>query len=334
MKLTAAMVDRALGVVLVSAAGDAMGAPYEFGSADPEAPCQLEGGGAFDWEPGEWTDDTQMALAVLSVLAEGSTDTEAMGRAMVRWSESGPVDVGNQTRAVLGDAASRGIGASEAAFAYQEQNPEAAGNGALMRTGPVALAHLGDRDAVAALAASVASLTHPHPASVEACVLWSLAIEQAVMTPSEDDVFDWRATLMAGLDHIDAAHQGLWRTRIEEAHGRDPASSAHHNGWVIGAFEAAYASITSTPVPEHSDAGGHLADALRLASRSGGDTDTVAAIAGSLLGARWGASAMPESWRQVLHGRRTYDEPALRSDDLEALVRRAIANRSDVQHES
>ena len=80
--------------------------------------------------------------------------------------------------------------------------------------------------------------------------------------------------------------------------------------------------------------GGHLADALRLASRSGGDTDTVAAIAGSLLGARWGASAVPLSWRQVLHGRRTYDEPALRSDDLEALARLAIAGGSEVQHAS
>jgi hypothetical protein len=49
-----------------------------------------------------------MALAVLSVLAEGSTDTEAMGRAMVRWHESEPVDVGNQTSAVLGEAAGRG----------------------------------------------------------------------------------------------------------------------------------------------------------------------------------------------------------------------------------
>ena len=334
MELTAAMVDRAVGVVLGSAAGDAMGAPYEFGSADPDAPCELEGGGGFRWEPGEWTDDTQMALAVLSVLAEGSTDTEAMGRAMVRWYESRPVDVGNQTRAVLGDAARRGIGASVAALAYQEQNPESAGNGALMRTGPVALAHLGDRDAVAGLAASVASLTHPHRASVEACVLWSLAIEQAVMTSSEDEAFDWRSTMMAGLDHVDAARRGPWRTRIEEAHGRDPASYTHNNGWVIGAFEAAYASITSTPVPAPSSAGTHLADALRMACRSGGDTDTVAAIAGSLLGARWGASAVPMSWRQVLHGRRTYDEPALRGDDLEALARLAIAGQSEVLHAS
>jgi ADP-ribosylglycohydrolase len=175
-------------------------------------------------------------------------------------------------------------------------------------------------------------LTHPHPASVEACVLWSLAIERAVMTASGDEAFDWRSTMMAGLDHVDATRRGLWRTRIDEAHGRDPASYTRINGWVIGAFEAAYATITSTAVPVHSDAGGHLADALRLASRSGGDTDTVAAIAGSLLGARWGASAVPLSWRQELHGRRSYDEPALCAEDLEALARRAIAGRSEVQH--
>jgi hypothetical protein len=47
-----------------------------------------------------------------------------------------------------------------------------------------------------------------------------------------------------------------------------------------------------------------------------------------------GESAVALSWRQVLHGRRTYDEPALRSDDLEALARLAIANRSEVQHAS
>ena len=51
-----------------------------------------------------------------------------------------------------------------------------------MRTGPVALGRLGDRDAVAGLAAEVAALTHPHPDSVDACVLWSLAIEQAITT--------------------------------------------------------------------------------------------------------------------------------------------------------
>jgi ADP-ribosylglycohydrolase len=147
--LSAAQTDRAVGAVLASAAGDAMGAPYEFGPPNPSAPCTLEGGGGFRWEPGEWTDDTQMAVAVLSVLASGSTDTDEIGRRMVRWFKSGPADVCNQTRAVLGAAARRVKSVADEAEAFQRWNPDAAGNGALMRTGPVALAHLGDRDPVA-----------------------------------------------------------------------------------------------------------------------------------------------------------------------------------------
>jgi ADP-ribosylglycohydrolase len=42
---------------------------------------------------------------------------------------------------------------------------------------------------------------------------------------------------------------------------------------------------------------------LHEAIRAGGDTDTVAAIAGSLLGARWGATAIPAEWRSMLHSR-------------------------------
>ncbi len=110
--LDAAAIDRAVGAVVVSAAGDALGAPYEFGPPNPAAPCQLEGGGHFGWEPGEWTDDTQMALAVLTVLATGRTDAEEIGAEMVRWYASGPRDVGGQTRAVLGDAERHGIVAS------------------------------------------------------------------------------------------------------------------------------------------------------------------------------------------------------------------------------
>jgi ADP-ribosylglycohydrolase len=194
-----------------------------------------------------------------------------------------------------------------------------------MRTGPVAIAHVGDRDAVARLAADVASLTHPHPDSVDACVLWSLAIERAITTASAGEDFDWRGALLDGLDRLDADRRDQWRTRIDEAHGSDPSRYAGNNGWVVGAFQAALPAITSTPMPAGSEPCRHLADALRLASRSGGDTDTVAAIAGSLLGARWGGTAVPLSWRRVLHGRRTYDEPALRAGDLEALARLAVA---------
>ena len=112
----------------------------------------------------------------------GDADPEAIGTEMVRWYASGPRDVGDQTRAVLGDAPATHSSPRAAAETFQQRRPDAAGNGALMRTGPVALAALGDREAVARLATAVAELTHPHPDSVEACVLWSLAIERAITT--------------------------------------------------------------------------------------------------------------------------------------------------------
>ena len=68
MTLTTAQLDRAVGVLLGTAAGDALGAAYEFG---PPRGAELEvamvGGGAFGWEPGEWTDDTSMAIAIAEV---------------------------------------------------------------------------------------------------------------------------------------------------------------------------------------------------------------------------------------------------------------------------
>ena len=321
--MNSATIDRAVGAVMASAAGDALGAPYEFGPPNPSAPCAMEGGGGYRWEPGEWTDDTQMAVAVLTVLATGSTDVAAIGEEMVRWYRSRPRDVGIQTAGVLAGVGGRYPTAAESAAAYQAERPNAAGNGALMRTGPVALAHLGDRDAVAALAADVASLTHPHPDSVHACVLWSLAIERAITTASPDEEFDWRAAVLAGLDHVPTDRHQVWRERIDEAVGRDPAELHMNNGWVVRALQAALAAITSTADPSRPVPCDHLADALRAAARSGGDTDTVAAIAGSLLGARWGATAIPLAWRRRLHGRRTYDEPSIPGRELDSMARLA-----------
>ena len=80
--------DRAVGAVLASAVGDALGAPYEFGPPNPAAPCAMEGGGGFGWAPGEWTDDTQMALAILGVLATGRTERRRSAR---RWCAGSPV---------------------------------------------------------------------------------------------------------------------------------------------------------------------------------------------------------------------------------------------------
>ena len=309
--------DRILGSMLGSAAGDALGAGYEFTHPGPETSIYMKGGGGFGWAPGEWTDDTQMAVAVLDAASGGDLDVEAVAANFLAWFESGPADVGNQTRSVLGAAFEPGDLAACAA-AYLDADPGGAGNGALMRNTPVALTALGDRDLVAERAAAVASLTHAHRDSVAACVLWSLAIEEAITASDPDEPFDWEAVLRRGLDHVAEDRRECWTKIIDKA-VEGPPGRFTPNGWVVTAFQAALAAIVHTPVPED-DPKRHLSDSLVAAIRIGDDTDTVAAIAGGLLGARWGASAVPDEWWQVIHGSRRTGTSTVGVGELEDLV--------------
>lgn len=303
MNLTTAQTDRACGVILASAAGDALGAGYEFGSAPlgPDGPAMI-GGGLGNFAPGEWTDDTSMTWAIAEVAAKGVDlrSPEALddiSRGFLRWYDSHPPDIGIQTRRVLSDRTladmpSPADALTRAAAKLHEQTGRTAGNGSLMRTAPVALAHLDDPTVIVEAAMAISALTHTDPRAGQACALWSLAIRYAVL----EDEFDIRP----GLGHLPAEARAFWAERIDEAESRDPRTFTP-NGYVVTALQAAWSAIHHTPVPDEMPCL-HLKDALATAIAIGHDTDTVAAIAGGLLGARWGASAVPAAWRRILHG--------------------------------
>jgi ADP-ribosylglycohydrolase len=176
---------------------------------------------------------------------------------------------------------------------------------------------------VADLAGEVTALTHAHANSVAACVLWSEAIRRAVVEANPNEPFDFAACIRDGLDLVDGERRERWSSLVEEA-VEGPPTIFNPNGWVVTALQAALSAIIHTPGPEDVPSR-HLVDALETAVRVGHDTDTVAAIAGGLLGARWGASAVPDRWRSVLHGRRRSGEPVVEATDLEALTRRALS---------
>ena len=69
MRLTAAQIDPGCGVLVASAAGDAVGAGYEFGSAVISGAPRIIGGGLGGFAPGEWTDDTAHSVAIARVVA-------------------------------------------------------------------------------------------------------------------------------------------------------------------------------------------------------------------------------------------------------------------------
>ncbi|MEC8947374.1 MAG: ADP-ribosylglycohydrolase family protein [Actinomycetota bacterium] len=319
-----ATLDRAVGAVLASATGDALGAGYEFSHQDPDQEIAMIGGGPFahQWAKGEWTDDTQMAVAILDVIATGSTDLEEIGANFLAWHATNPHDMGNQTRSVL-STADYPEELTAIATAYVDANEKSAGNGGLMRTAPVALADLDDRVEIAQLAESIASLTHAHPDSVAACVLWSLAIQEAITTAEPDQAFDWEAAIRNGLEHVAEDRQEKWDALITEA-VTGPPGLFNPNGWVVTAFQAALSAIINTPVPAEQPSD-HLRDALVAAVRIGHDTDTVAAIAGALLGARWGAGAIPDEWNTLIHGDRRRDSEPVPGTELEQLARKTVS---------
>lgn len=298
--------DRVAGVALGGAVGDALGAGYEFEDR-PGPDIEMIGGGPFRVAPGEWTDDTAMANAILRAAATGTLNLDATGTGFLEWFAGGPKDVGNQTRAVLGQAASATDLTAIAAGHFARHPKGSAGNGSLMRTGPVALAHLGDDAALAASARAVSDLTHADPLAGDACVLWCVAIDRAVREGRLDGIDD-------ALPLLPAERQEQWRTWLDDAR-RQPPGTFKPNGYVVTALQAALSAIHHTPEPADEPCL-HLRDALVTAVRIGHDTDTVAAIAGALLGARWGSSAVPLRWRAMLHG-----WPGWTADDV---VRHAI----------
>ena len=310
-RLTSKQTDRAVGALLGSAAGDALGVPYEYGSRQLEGEPQMLGGGLGGLAPGQWSDDTEMAVCIARVAATGAdlrgeAALEAIAEGFLEWFADDPPDVGIQTRSVLSS-----VGAGPVAPQLRAESARlhartgrSAGNGSLMRTSPVALVHLGDADAIAAAARAVSLLTHFDPVAGDACVLWCLAIDHAVRTGELD--------VRVGLPHVDA----MWGPLLDEAETVEPAHYGHTNGWVVAALLGAWSAISRTT--------GFEAGVVE-AVRGGGDTDTVAAITGALLGARYGASTVPFHYRRILHG-----WPGLRARDLASLALQTVRGGDEV----
>lgn len=287
--------DRAAGVMVGLACGDALGAAYEFGPAIPEStPIGMIGGGPFDWAPGEFTDDTSMAMPIAHEINAGANllDSNTLGRIVAAWQDwaLGAPDVGVQTRSVLTTITTpTEAEARRLSEAHHNARGRSGGNGSLMRTAPVALAYLHDPAGLTESATRIAQLTHCESASAEACVLWCHAIRHAVATGELD--------IRIGLDELTPEAAAEWRARIDQAETSEPADFISNNGWVVSAFQGAWSAIYRAVKN-----GERFEQAVERAVRGGGDTDTVAAIAGGLAGAYFGVTGIPAKYKRLVHG--------------------------------
>ncbi|TFV74390.1 hypothetical protein E4P39_12935 [Blastococcus sp. CT_GayMR19] len=285
---------RVAGALVGSAVGDALGAPFEFGPAGQftarfPVPArgswtEMCGGGSLGWEPGEFTDDTQLALLVAASLVErGGLDEADLFDRFVRWAAADPPDVGSQTRAVLTSGPPWDVAAAE----HFGSTGRAAGNGSLMRTTPAAIwfSRFGTETTMDA-ARRLSALTHGDPAAGEGCAIFHELMRVAL------DGEDPLAAVPSALDLVADEHRDRWAAVLAE--DWTPADATESNGAVWPTLGSAVWALRH---------GNDFAEVMRLVIDLGGDTDTVACVAGGLAGAVFGMGGIPSRWASVVHGR-------------------------------
>jgi ADP-ribosyl-[dinitrogen reductase] hydrolase len=286
-------VDRYRGALLGLAAGDALGTTLEFTTPGTVKPIKdIIGGGPFNLKPGQWTDDTSMALCLAESLIEcrGFDPTDQMER-YLKWYERGHLssngrcfDIGNATRAALMHF--RKTGEPYAG----STSPHSAGNGSIMRLAPVALFFAADPEAAIERSAASSRTTHGAVTAVDACRHLGALLVGAVSGVSKEELLSERFSPVAEYweaqpltPEIDEIAAGSYKHRNPpEIQGR---------GYVVKSLEAAlWAFYHSTS----------FEDGCLLAVNLGDDADTTGAVYGQLAGAFYGEQGIPERWRSKL----------------------------------
>ncbi len=277
--------DRYLGCLIGLACGDALGGPVEFDSRaqmDVRYPHGLRdfiGGGWLFLDPGEITDDTQMALDVArSLVTFPDGDMEDLATRFLSWRNSEPKDIGNTTRDAL-DRIARGVPWDEAGEqAHLNRGPrDSAGNGAIMRCAPIAMRFRRNPDRLRDISIDASRITHANPL----CTWASVAVDRAIAA-----LLDGTPALEAVNKSVSDIHQPEVRSALRHA----PTATREQiksGGYVLDTLSAAYWSLLTTTSFE---------EAIVTAVGLGGDTDTTGAVTGALAGAHYGLSAIPERW--------------------------------------
>ena len=298
--------SRARGALVGLAVGDALGTTNEFQPAGSFEPItDMVGGGVFDLEPGQWTDDTSMALCLAdSLLAQGRYDSFDVMERYDRWRKDGYrsstgtcFDIGNQVMRSLWD------------FEVNQRVPRtaqrttSAGNGAIMRLAPVVIAGFEHREIreIVATAGLSARETHYSVEAEAATEVFAALLVGALLGWAPEHIINvgWASTgpafdeMAARVISTDPAERAAWEKDTSGYIVHGPRLAVH--GLLdFGSFDEAVLAIANL----------------------GGDADTNAAIYGQLGGAHFGVEAIPASWRSTLYQGEEIDELARALVDL------------------
>ncbi len=296
------LADRVVGSCLGLALGDALGAPFEFlrGSNVPDPIPALERPW-LDRPPGSTTDDTALARNLIaSLAARGGFDPHDLVERHLTWFRSDPPDVGTITGRVLRRVDLGEDAAAVARDVWGQRGPEvSAGNGSVMYCAPLGLAYANRPGELFELAPALSALTHFDGRCRTAVLAVTLAAAALVRgEPAEEAA---RSALTA----VETLEGGEELEYLVEAAGSPRPIDGPDQGFCLFTAGIGLQALVR---------GGDAETELRRVVSLGGDTDTNAAVAGALLGARDGVDGLPSALLE-----RLFDRDAIRSE-AETLV--------------
>jgi ADP-ribosylglycohydrolase len=291
------MIDRRRGALIGLAVGDALGAAVEFRPPGTFLPVAgYRSGGPHDLNPGEWTDDTNMALALADSIAQVDWDLNDQARRYVAWWRTGKYsvngrcfDIGLTTRAALGN-----FQVEQNAFTCGSRSEGASGNGSIMRLAPVPIrfAHhyADDLPELSRLAEGSSLPTHASEQCLSACRYLATILAALIHGEDRDEILSPSWKPLRRLNAIKPLHPLVQEIAEGSFRKRQPPA-IRGSGWVIQSLEASLWAF-------HDAAG--FEEAVLKGVNLGDDADTTGAICGQLAGAYWGESGIPESLRSGL----------------------------------
>ncbi|MBA2115809.1 ADP-ribosylglycohydrolase family protein [Bremerella alba] len=307
--MSKSIMDRKRGCLLGLAIGDALGAAVEF-KPPGSFPLVTEyrGGGPHGLGPGEWTDDTSMALALADSIGHAGWDLNDQANRYLVWMRAGEYsvtgtcfDIGIATRSAL-----LRFEASRDAQTSGDTSPHSSGNGSIMRLAPVPIRYAeyfpNRIDELATRAEQSSIPTHASEICRSACRYMTLILTGFMHGLTRDIVLDAKWDALEQLKSLAPLAPEIAEIADGSFRRREPPEILG-SGYVVKSLEAALWAL---------DRSDNFRDAVLAAVNLGDDADTTGAVCGQLAGAYWGESHIPEVWQNGL-AKRDMIEKALAS---------------------
>lgn len=299
--------DKVRGVIFGHAIGDALGLGTEFLSKQQVREYYPKGLDAFDkikrdahrkrWSCGDWTDDTDQMLCIFdSLLSQRRVDILDIANRIYQWAANGGMGIGQTVKGVIYSPAFRQSPHVAAEREWRSSGCRAAANGGVMRTSILGIWESAFPEKVRTNAAAVCKITHYDPRCVASCILVCLAIRALLNEkPSMADLIDSLAAETEAQDpsvqdYINKARQA----DIALLDLGEPASM----GYTLKALGAGLWALIHAP---------SFREGIIPVIHEGGDADSNAAVAGAMLGAKFGFSTFPREWVDTLLHKRELD---------------------------